>query len=152
MPINIEKIKAKASIVIEKKERVQVDNKVIRDLRLKLKLTQAAFAEVLGVTKKSVEKWEQGVNNINGSAMKIVEILLSNPEMISLFSPNIQIDVNNDIDAAIFRYISYNTSLSEIVLNTKELNFIVQESTFKNISMYTMSKYDQKEKVCGTKN
>lgn len=151
MPIKIEKVNAKASIVVEKKIEVEVDKKYIKDLRLKLKLTQSAFAEVLGVTKKSVEKWEQGINKINGSARKIVEILNDNPEMVSLFSPNIQKTAILESDSKYIDFISY-SSKELIYLEQKILSFIDQDPIFKvSIQPIDLSSV-QKEKNCGTKN
>jgi len=148
MPINKEKINKKASIVIEKKIDIQLDKVFIKELRLKLKLTQSAFAEVLGVTKKSVEKWEQGINNINGSAKKIALLLFEHPNIITLFSPYIKTEDNCEEKQAAFRYISYSRSFSP---KQKDFDFIHQASIFE-ISMHITETKDIKENTCGTKN
>ena len=41
------------------------------------------MANILGVTKKTIEKWEQGVNNINGSSAVLLKLLEANPELIN---------------------------------------------------------------------
>lgn len=44
------------------------DAKAVKDIRLALGLSQAVFAQVLGVAKKTVEAWKAGRNVPNGSA------------------------------------------------------------------------------------
>ena len=46
----------------------------IKDIRLKLKLTQKIFAYVMGVSIKTVEAWESGKNIPNGTAQRMLEI------------------------------------------------------------------------------
>lgn len=59
--------------------------KQIKALRLSLKLSQSAFASVLGVSKKSVEAWEAGRNIPGGPAMRMMDYLKSNPDFINHF-------------------------------------------------------------------
>lgn len=59
--------------------------KQIKALRLSLKLSQSAFASVLGVSKKSVEAWEAGRNIPGGPAMRMMDYLKSNPDFINYF-------------------------------------------------------------------
>ena len=47
----------------------------IKDLRLELRLTQLAFASLLGVSVKTVEAWEKGRNTPNGPARRLMELL-----------------------------------------------------------------------------
>lgn len=47
----------------------------IKSLRLKLGMSQALFAGVLGVTNKAVEAWEAGTKNPSGPALRMFEIL-----------------------------------------------------------------------------
>lgn len=49
--------------------------KMIKALRLDLGLSQAVFAQVLGVAKKTVEAWEAGRNVPNGAACRFLEVL-----------------------------------------------------------------------------
>ena len=46
-------------------------------------MTQIALANILGVKKKTIEKWEQGANNVNGSSAVLLKLLNDNPELIS---------------------------------------------------------------------
>ena len=50
-------------------------SKQIKKIRNKLNLTQAVFAEILGVSIKTVEAWEAGKNVPNGSAQRILDLL-----------------------------------------------------------------------------
>lgn len=47
----------------------------IKNLRMSLNLSQRAFADVLGVSQKTVEAWETGVNSPAGSSSRIIEFL-----------------------------------------------------------------------------
>jgi len=49
--------------------------KQIKEIRNKLRLTQAIFAKVLGVSIKTVEAWEAGKNIPNGPAQRILGLL-----------------------------------------------------------------------------
>ncbi|CAN5705477.1 hypothetical protein BH11ARM2_BH11ARM2_07070 [soil metagenome] len=44
----------------------------IRDLRKTAGITQARFAEILGVTLSTANKWERGVKSPTGSALKLL--------------------------------------------------------------------------------
>lgn len=70
------------SKVFIKNEHEEFDAEFVRNLRLELKLTQSAFADAIGVTKKAVEKWEQGANKVSGSAMKVMMLLKRKPELV----------------------------------------------------------------------
>jgi putative transcriptional regulator len=47
----------------------------IKNIRLSRNLSQRAFAEVIGVSCKTVEAWEAGRNHPAGSASRILEII-----------------------------------------------------------------------------
>jgi putative transcriptional regulator len=52
-----------------------VDKDFVKNLRSKLQLTQFAFATILGVKKKTIEKWEQGKNPVRGPAAVLLYLL-----------------------------------------------------------------------------
>ncbi len=56
-------------------------NNEIKSLRLNLKLTQLAFSQLLGVSKKTIEAWEKGTNTPNGSARRIIGMLKADPDL-----------------------------------------------------------------------
>ena len=47
----------------------------IKELRISLNLSQRSFAEVLGVSQRTVESWENGANSPAGSSSRIIELL-----------------------------------------------------------------------------
>lgn len=62
-----------------------VTNKFVKELRQKFNMTQTVFAEILGVTKKTIEKWEQGKNPVKGCSARLLYALNENPELINMF-------------------------------------------------------------------
>lgn len=52
----------------------------IKDIRHSLNLTQESFAQVMGVKKKTVEKWESGKNSPMGPACRLLGILKTDHE------------------------------------------------------------------------
>lgn len=67
-----------------------LDADEIRRLRLSLSLSVAVFANLLGVSHKTVEAWEAGVSAPNGSALRLMSMLRKNPDF--LFNYEIMID------------------------------------------------------------
>lgn len=59
-----------------------VNNEFVKKLRKRLGMSQSIFATVLGVTKKTIEKWEQGVNPIKGCAARLLHIINNQPTII----------------------------------------------------------------------
>lgn len=55
----------------------------IKDVRVSLGMTQVTFAEVMGVSVKTVEAWEAGTNKPNGSARRLLSFIQIDPGMIS---------------------------------------------------------------------
>lgn len=51
------------------------DASKIKEIRKSLNLTQMIFAEVLGVSIKTVEAWESGRNNPQGPASRFLQML-----------------------------------------------------------------------------
>ena len=51
------------------------EGKGVKDIRLKLMLPQSAFADILGVSKKTVESWEAGKNTPQGPAQRMLDLL-----------------------------------------------------------------------------
>ena len=63
----------------------QYDAKSVRDLRMKLEMTQTAFAGVFGVSKKTVEAWESGRNVPNGPSSRMMDLLSEDPSVADRF-------------------------------------------------------------------
>jgi len=55
---------------------------VVRDLRLRTKLTQAEFASRLGVPIETIRNWEQGKRSPRGPARALLTVIAHDPEMV----------------------------------------------------------------------
>ena len=62
-----------------------IDGKFLRDLRIKLNMSQLLFASYLGVSKKAIEKWEQGTNKINAPTARLLYLISKDNEILSNF-------------------------------------------------------------------
>ena len=62
--------------------RENVDKAYVKTFRKEHGLTQVALANILGVTKKAIEKWEQGASNVGGSSAVLLKLLNENPGLI----------------------------------------------------------------------
>ena len=54
-----------------------------RVIRTKLKLSQSAFAGLLGVSMRTLQDWEQGRRNPQGPAIALLRIAEQHPEVFS---------------------------------------------------------------------
>ena len=54
-----------------------------RIIREKLKLSQAAFASLLGVSSRTVQDWEQGRRQPQGPAKSLLRIAENRPEILA---------------------------------------------------------------------
>jgi putative transcriptional regulator len=52
-------------------------------LRKKLKMSQSIFAAVLNVSTKLVQSWEQGVRTPDHGELRLIEILMKHPDLVS---------------------------------------------------------------------
>ena len=52
----------------------------VSGLRKSLRLSQAVFAEFLGVSVSTVQDWEQGINEPSGPARRILEEMYSDTD------------------------------------------------------------------------
>ena len=76
-----------------------VDSSFLKNFRKDNNLTQIRLANILGVSKKTIEKWEQGVNNIGGSSAVLLKLLNDNPELIAqLYSVNVGVTGKQESD------------------------------------------------------
>lgn len=58
----------------------------IRVLRERHKLTQQVFADVLGVSKKTVEAWEAGRNTPNGPAQRMLGLMDKDDNLLEKYA------------------------------------------------------------------
>ena len=64
-----------------KRSTVEPTSNVVR-IRMKSGLSQAEFAAVLGVSKRTLEQWEQGRRNPSGAAKTLLRIAERHPEVL----------------------------------------------------------------------
>lgn len=64
-----------------KKTKVHAKSYVVR-VRLKSGLSQAEFAAALGVSKRTLEQWEQGRRKPSGAAKQLLKIAERHPEIL----------------------------------------------------------------------
>lgn len=55
---------------------------IVRDLRLRAKLTQAEFASRLGVPLETIRNWEQGKRSPRGPARALLTVIAHEPDMV----------------------------------------------------------------------
>ena len=74
---SVDEIKAgggKRSVIVPQTEAARA--------RLKVGLSQTQFAELLGVSKRTLEQWEQGRREPSGAAKTLIKIAESRPEIL----------------------------------------------------------------------
>lgn len=87
--INIDKLLESKRVEIVFAE-INVNGEYVKQFRKKYGLTQIALANIIGVTKKTIEKWEQGVNKVSGSSAVLLKLLNDNPNLIEqLYKVNV---------------------------------------------------------------
>lgn len=58
----------------------------IKAVREKARLTQFLFANALGVSVRTVEAWESGVNTPSGPASRLLDLIDAEPSIVHRFS------------------------------------------------------------------
>ncbi|MGB9591444.1 MAG: helix-turn-helix domain-containing protein [Candidatus Kryptoniota bacterium] len=53
----------------------------VREIRTKLKLSQSAFAGLMGVSVRTIQDWEQGRRKPSGPAVALLRIAEQNPDV-----------------------------------------------------------------------
>ncbi|MCB0325398.1 MAG: helix-turn-helix domain-containing protein [Bdellovibrionales bacterium] len=71
-----------------KRNRVhQIEISSVIEARQKVGLSQAEFAELLGVSKRTLQDWEQGRREPSGAAKSLLEVARKRPEvLLEIFS------------------------------------------------------------------
>lgn len=59
-----------------------IDGPTIRNIRIKLNLTQKELSDFLNVSKKTLERWETSEKAVNGPCVTLLRILDESPEML----------------------------------------------------------------------
>lgn len=56
------------------------DPELVRETRMRLNVSQAVFAEFIGVSLNTVRAWEQGDNPVTGAPARLMDEIRENPE------------------------------------------------------------------------
>lgn len=59
-----------------------IDVSPLASARLKLGLSQSEFAKMLGVSRRTLQEWEQGRRTPSGAAKSLITIAIKKPEVI----------------------------------------------------------------------
>ncbi|WP_061216367.1 helix-turn-helix domain-containing protein [Leptospira santarosai] len=70
--------------IIEIRKLPTFKGKEIRNIRTNLHITQNTFAQVLGVSAKTIEAWESGKNIPQGPAQRMLFILKNNSKALNI--------------------------------------------------------------------
>ncbi len=65
-----------------KEGRFRVAFSPIKHARDKLGMTQVEFAKMLGVSKRTLEGWEQGTKKPSGAAISLIRLAVARPEVV----------------------------------------------------------------------
>ena len=60
----------------------EVDAEFVKEFRKKYKLTQIDLANIFGLSKKAIEKWEQGKNGIKGGNAILMRLMMDDEELL----------------------------------------------------------------------
>jgi putative transcriptional regulator len=71
------------SYLIEKKPKLEVDAKFIRETREQLHMSRNVFALALRISPRTLEKWEQGITNPNDQAAVLISLVNKYPDTLS---------------------------------------------------------------------
>ena len=63
-------------------EPTQISASEVKKLREKLSLSVAVLASVMNVSPKTVEAWEAGTYEIGGSALRLLDMIKKNPDIL----------------------------------------------------------------------
>ena len=109
-----------------------INHAFVKTLRTNLALTQKVFGNVLGVTKKTIEKWEQGANPVKGPAARLLYLIDNDNTLVNkLYS----VTIENSIDSAVNYSYSIKQVTPLIAEKTEQLYKVVaSDHTFKESS------------------
>ena len=61
-----------------------IGQEVLEGIRENMDLSQAGFAELLGVSKRTLQEWEQGRCKPTGAVLKLLLVARRHPEALSV--------------------------------------------------------------------
>jgi len=67
---------------VEKDELIPADRSLVAEARAKTGLSQEKFAELLGISPRTLRDWEQGRRSPSGAAQTLLRIASKHPEIL----------------------------------------------------------------------
>ena len=67
---------------VEKDELIPADRSLVAEARAKTGLSQEKFAELLGISPRTLRDWEQGRRSPSGAAQTLLRIAAKHPEIL----------------------------------------------------------------------
>lgn len=80
------------------KESPKINIATVKELRKDLDATQKIFGNVMGVSARTVEAWEIGRSIPNGSATRLMQLMVKNPSLKDSFKKAIEEEKLVEID------------------------------------------------------
>jgi len=116
-----------------------VDSTFVKNLRSDLNMTQNVFADLLGVTKKTIEKWEQGKNPVKGPSAILLYLIEKDKKILDHFYSFVKINpITNEIENVLYKdnteaemYITQLKNDDEITENINPVEYKCVESAEK---------------------
>lgn len=71
--------------VLGEMTKIKIDHIMVKTIREELHATQKEFAYILGVSTRTVEAWESDRSHPNGSASRLMQLILSSSSIRMLF-------------------------------------------------------------------
>lgn len=143
-----------------------INNNYVKDLRKTLGFTQQVFANALGVSKKAVEKWEQGKNPVIGPTARLLHLVSEKPMLINeIYKVKIIEDESDKksqaFESELIKLYGISENVSDDVINNnlytielknlkKEINAIVTNSLFNITFEVAKNSEINREKVVST--
>ena len=119
--INVEILKKSKGATIKYANFPNVDSSYVKSFRKKYDLTQKRLAILLNVTKKTIEKWEQGTNKVSGAAAILFYLYDENPKLMKKIIDVTNIEeiknYNSEIVVEENQSINYSTNRKKLLNN-----------------------------------
>ena len=81
---NTEILKQSKGVTVSFAELPVIDSNYVKNFRKEHNLTQKRLSILLNVTKKTIEKWEQGTNKVSGCAITLFYLFTEKPELMNM--------------------------------------------------------------------
>ena len=107
-----------------------INGDYVKEFRRKYGLTQIALANIMGVKKKAIEKWEQGVNPVKGSSAVLLTLLSNNKDLLQQIRKATIISVDGkEEEFKVFATTSYQMKINVDIRPNEDYECIAAKTT-----------------------